>query len=244
MLIRRPAHHPRFPSGAGDRAGRAGGRAEDGARRHGQAAAAARRPLEQVDGQQQRERSHQHDQSHSGGAGVVILLQLGDDQQRHDLGLHRHIAGDEDDRPVLADGPGEGQREAGEQGRCDGRENHPGEGLPALGAQAGGSFLDLDLEIVEHRLHRADHERQPDEDQGHSDPEPGVRNLDAKRIEIAPDPAVGGIQRGERNARHRGRQGERQVHHGIHNPPAGESVAHQHPGYQEAEDGIDQRGDE
>ena len=46
--------------------------------------------------------------------GVVVLLQLGHDEERRDLGPHRHVAGDEDDRAVLAEGPRERQREAGE----------------------------------------------------------------------------------------------------------------------------------
>ena len=49
--------------------------------------------------------------------GVVELLELGDDQQRRDLRPHRHVAGDEDDRPVLADRARERQREAGEPRR-------------------------------------------------------------------------------------------------------------------------------
>ena len=51
-------------------------------------------------------------------------------------------------------------------------------------------------------------------------PEPGVGDLDPKRIEILPDPAVRGVERGERDARHRGRQRKRQVHH-AHPPAAG-----------------------
>ena len=51
----------------------------------------------------------------------------------------------------------------------DGGKDHPGEGLPAARAEAGRGLLDLDLEIVEHRLHRAHHERQTDEDQRHGD---------------------------------------------------------------------------
>ena len=52
-----------------------------------------------------------------GRARVVVLLELGDDEQRRDLGLHRHVARDEDDRSVLAERAREGQRDAGEPGR-------------------------------------------------------------------------------------------------------------------------------
>ena len=53
-------------------------------------------------------------------------------------------------------------------------QDHPVEGLPAAGAEAGGGLLDLHVEVVQHRLHRADDERQADEDQRHRDAEPGV----------------------------------------------------------------------
>ena len=49
------------------------------------------------------ERRQQHHHRDRRRARVVVLLQLGHDQQRRDLGLHRHVAGDEDDRAVLAD---------------------------------------------------------------------------------------------------------------------------------------------
>ena len=42
-------------------------------------------------------------QRERGRPGVVELLELRHDQQRRDLGPHRHVAGDEDDRAVLAE---------------------------------------------------------------------------------------------------------------------------------------------
>ena len=51
--------------------------------------------LQQVDRQQQHERGHQHQRGDRCGAGIVELLELDDDQQRHDLGHARHVAGDE-----------------------------------------------------------------------------------------------------------------------------------------------------
>ena len=49
---------------------------------------------------------------HRGGAGVIVLLQLADDDEGDDFGLHGHVAGDEDDRTVFAQGAGEGQGHA------------------------------------------------------------------------------------------------------------------------------------
>ena len=180
-------------------AGRTGSSASSTARAASSTCSAApRRPLEQVDRQQQREREQQHHQRHRRGAGVVVLLELGDDQERRDLGLHRHVAGDEDHRAVLADRAGEGQREPGEQ-RRRGRKDHPGERLPALRAEARGGLFQLDIELLEHRLHRAHHERQADEYQRHRDAEPGVGDLDAERLEVAADPAVRRVDRGQRD---------------------------------------------
>src|SRR5262245_22925706 len=54
--------------------------------------------LQQVDREQDAERERQHDDRDRGGAGVVELLQLDDDEHRRDLRHVRQIAGDEDDR--------------------------------------------------------------------------------------------------------------------------------------------------
>ena len=57
-------------------------------------------------------------------------------------------------------------------------------------------------------------------------------------------PARLGVERGERDAGDRGGQREGQVDERVHDPPAGEAVAHEHPGHDEAEDGVDERGGE
>ena len=114
------------------------------------------------------------------GAGVVVLLELRDDQQRRDLGPHRHVAGDEDDRPVFADGARERQREAGQPRRVQIRQDHAAarpasRSAPRLVAASSS----LDVEILDHRLQRADDERQPDEDQRDRDAERREGDLDA-----------------------------------------------------------------
>ena len=75
-------------------------------------------------------------------------------------------------------------------------------------------------------------------------PSQRIGHLDPERLEVAADPPVRGVERGERDARHRRGQRERQVHHRIHQPAPGKPVAHQHPGHQQAEDRVDQRRDE
>src|SRR3954471_16326697 len=56
--------------------------------------------LEKVDDQQHDEGDHQHDRGDRSGRGIIVFLELDDDQQRRDLGLERPIACDEDDRAV------------------------------------------------------------------------------------------------------------------------------------------------
>ena len=134
-----------------------------------------------------------------------------------------------------------GQREPGEQRRCHRGKDDSREGLPAPGAETGGGLFHVDIEIVEHRLHGADDERETDEDECHRYAEPGIRDFDPQRVEVLPDPAVGCIQRRERDAGDGGRQSEWKVHSGIDQPPARKPVAHQDPGYQETEHGVDHR---
>src|SRR5476651_1474855 len=93
---------------------------------------AARPGLQQIDRQQHDEGGQQHDHGDGGGAGVVVLFQFGDDEQRRDFRHHRHIAGDEDDRAVFAGGAREGQREAGHQRWRDGGQDDAAEVCQAL----------------------------------------------------------------------------------------------------------------
>src|SRR5262249_62124167 len=51
--------------------------------------------LQEVDGEQDAEGERQHDHRDRGGAGVVVFLELDDDQDRRDLGDVGKIAGDE-----------------------------------------------------------------------------------------------------------------------------------------------------
>src|SRR4051812_31712203 len=77
------------------------------------ASASPRKPpapfLQQVDGKQQEEGYDEHHGRYRRRAGVVVLLQLGDDEQRRDLRNHRHVARYEYNGAVLADGTGEGE---------------------------------------------------------------------------------------------------------------------------------------
>ena len=91
-------------------------------------------------------------------------------------------------------GPRERQRKPGQQRRRDGGKNDPRERLPAPGTETGRGFLDLDLQIIQHRLHRPDHERQADEDQRDGNAEPGIGDLDSERLEVCSHPPARGVQ--------------------------------------------------
>src|SRR5450830_699323 len=185
-------------------------------------------PLQQVDQQQQDKGNHQHQYANGGGASVVVLVELDHDQQRQDLGLHRHVAGDEDHRAVLTDATGKRQGEAGQPGRQQRGHEDVAEHLQRLGAQAGGGFFDFPGDIGEDRLHRAHHERQRDESQRQGDAQGAVGNLETQVGGELADQAGRRVQRGQRDTGDGGGQGERQVDHRIDDLAPGEGVAHQH----------------
>src|SRR4030095_8672712 len=93
--------------------------------------------LEAVDREQQGEGRDECHRGDGGGSRVVVLLELGDDEERSDLRLHRHVSGDGDDRSVFAEGAGEGEREAGEPGGEERGQHYSEERLrPARAAAA------------------------------------------------------------------------------------------------------------
>ncbi len=124
------------------------------------------------------------------------------------------------------------------------RQDDPAEDLPRTRAQRLGGVLEVALHLDQRRLHGAHDERQADQDQRDDDSDPGVGHLDAEARELQPEPAVRREHRGERDAGHRGRQRERQVDQRVDQPAARELVAHERPGDDEAEERIDDRGEQ
>src|SRR5690606_33761547 len=90
----------------------------------------------------------------------------------------------------------------------------------------------------------ADHEGQPDKDKRNAYAERGEGDADPEFGKQRTDPAVLRIERGERDPRDRGWQGEGEIDHGIDNLAPGKAVADQNPGDNQPEYGIDQRRDE
>src|SRR3546814_2450435 len=89
-------------------------------------------------------------------------------------------------------------------------ENDLAEGCEPAFAQTGCRLFHFPAHVRKHRLHCTDHERQADEHQRNDHTGGRERDLYSKRLQILADPAVGGIDGGQRNACDRRRQGERQ----------------------------------
>ena len=168
-------------------------------------------PCKRVDGQEQHEGNRQHHHRDCRRARVVVLLELGDDEQRGNLRTHRHVARDEDDRSVFAHATRKRQRKSGEPRRNQIGKDDPQDDLTPFGAEAGRRLFELDVEVLDDGLERSHDERQSDEHQGHGDAERRERYLDSVGIERFAQPAVGCIQRREGDAGNCGRQGERQI---------------------------------
>jgi len=134
-------------------------------------------------------------------------------------------------------------REPGEHRRDQRRQHHPGQGPEPGGAQGGGGLLDLLVDLGDQRLHGSHREGQPDEHHGDEDPHRRIGRLDTEPGERRAEQTVRRIERGQRDAGHRGRQREGQIHGRIHELAAREAVAGQNPGDQEAEDRGGERRD-
>ena len=165
------------------------------------------------------------------------------DHQRRDFRHHRQISGDKDDGAVLPYPAGKRQGETGEQRRDQGRPQHSREGLPAIGAQAGGGLLLFGLSLPQHGLQGAHHEGQADESEGDHHPYGVVGELYTKGGNPLTYPAVGGEDGAQGNAGDGSRHGERQVDERIHQAATGETVTHQHPGQDQPEQAVEQGGD-
>ena len=124
------------------------------------------------------------------------------------------------------------------------RQHHLEHGAEPAGAEECRGLLDVAFHFFKHRLHGAHHEGKPDEDEGQHDAERRVGDLETQLLRDGTDGAVRRVDRGHGNAGNGGGEREGQVHCGVDDAAAGEAVAHQHPGDEQAEDGVDQSRDQ
>ena len=129
-------------------------------------------------------------------------------------------------KPVSTAGRTAGRRDAAEGLRGGPRERPPASASRRVG---------------DDRLYRADGEGEADEDQRHQHAEGREGDPDAEGLEQGADPAVAREESREGDAGDGGGQGEGEVDEGVYEAASGEGVAHQHPGGDEAEDGVDER---
>src|SRR5262249_24974016 len=144
-------------------------------RRMGSAMMTCAPALEQIDREEGRERHREQHDGDRRGFAVGELLEPRDDEHRRDLGLERHVAGDEDDRAVLPERAREREGEPRDDRRRDRGQDHPPHGLEAVRPEARRRLLHVALEALEYGLQRADDERAADEDEDEDEAERGVR---------------------------------------------------------------------
>ena len=157
------------------------GRGRRPLRRH----ASHRRPLRasaswsEIDREQRAEGEHQHGQRrsrrrrHSRTRSSLMTISSGAISERIGMLPAMKIT-----EPYSPTARAKARREAGEQGRRDRRQDDADGAPPGAGAERRGGLLDLGVEVLQHRLHRADDERQADEDQRDQDAERRVGDLD------------------------------------------------------------------
>ncbi len=248
----RKTKRPRNASGGRDQGAADGGalgerrRGSEAAARHhrGGAGEPSRQALEGVRGEDEPEGGEEEDDRDRGRPGLVVLLELRDDQEGRDLRLHREVPRDEHDRPVFPERPrereGEPRQERGEEVREDDAE----ERLQTRGPEDPGRFLELGVEVLEDGLDGAHDERQADEREREDDARRGEGDLQAERLEEPSDPAVARVERGQREAGDRGGQCERKVDERVEERPAAEAIAREDPRHEQAEDRVEERGEE
>jgi len=128
------------------------------------------------------------------------------------------------------------------------RQHHFPQGLPAGRPEDRRGLLDFLLEVFQDGLDGAHHEWQADEDERDDDAGRRECDLDAEDTQRPAQPAVGSVDRGQGDPRHRGGQGERQVDRRVDEAPPREGIAHEDPRQQcsdhRVHEGRAQRGEE
>ena len=170
-----------------------------------------------------REQGAQRRDRHDGGnrrrAAVIVLLELGDDQQRRDLGHHGNIAGvkiaDPYSPTARANDSANPVNSAGSSAGNTTRAN-----VCRRDAERPRSFLEFRASSTRAPLHGYATNGRPTNVSATTMPS-GVKATYAARREHTRDPAVAGEQAGQRDAGDGCRQRERQVDQRVHQSPAG-----------------------
>src|SRR5262245_24772702 len=197
--------------------------------------------FDHIDQHEHRERHHQQDHRDRGGFTVGKLLQARDDEDGSDLRVERLVSRYKNDRAVLPDTAGKGERKAGDQRRVQRGQNNVPERLPSRPAKRCARFLRLRIEIFENGLHRAHHERQADKDQHQHYRKTRISPVNSERHQVLSQPAFLDVQAAVHQSADRRRQSQRQVDQRIHDLLAGITVADQDPGESQPQNKIRHR---
>ena len=113
--------------------------------------------------------------------------------------------------------------------------------MPTVSSETGGGFLDLGVKVDQHRLNRAHHERNTDENHRNKNSNWRERHLDADFGKRRAEPAFLREQRGQCDAGNGGRQREGNVHDGVKDAAPWKAVSHQRPDNHQSHHQIDDR---
>src|SRR6266576_5767267 len=155
----------------------------------------SRPAAEGADRKEDTERDHEQQHRERSRAGRVVAVEPLEHVEGRDLRLEGKVAGDEDDRPELADRARKGKRDPREERRQEMREDDPFEDRDPAGAERRCSLLHLAVQLDQHRLYRANDERKRHEEQRHEDAPPRVGDVDA-------DAARRAVEREQRESGH------------------------------------------
>ena len=122
------------------------------------------------------------------------------------------------------------------------RQDNLGKNLQAGCAQRCGGFFKFFFGVFKHRLHSPHDKGQTDKNQRNHDTGWRERQLDAQGLQVLAYPAVASQDGRQRDTGDGGWQGKWQINQRIDNFFPGKLVAHQHPGQQQSEHQVDQRG--
>ena len=157
------------------------------------------------------------------------------------LGLADDVAGDDLDRAELTERAGQAEHDAVDDGPLDAGQRDPPERLHRVGAEAPGGLLLVVADLLEHRHHLADHQRQRHEHGRHDHAGGGEDDLEAGLLQARAEPSVAAVvDQHQGQADHDRRDRERYVEHRGQHPLAGEVVADQQDRDGQAEHQVDQ----
>ena len=189
------------------------------------------------------EKRQQREQDRDGvGACVVEVLELLEDEEGKGFGLAGDLAGDNRDRPELAEHARGAEDDAVGDAPADRRQGDAPEGLPGARAQGRCRLLLLGADLLQDGDSLANHEGHRDEDAREDHPGDREEDLDASFGESG-EPAADPVEQEEREADHHRGDREREVDHRVEEDVAAPAVADEQQRAADPKDGVERHRD-